>query len=619
MFIKSHILKKNLTIDQVLQSVQRRRVSPVKRMERFVSNGISLLADDKAVARSLVLFSKAVKLAKSLYPTRPLVEFYLKSEISLGLFNNGFKTLSADYLRDANEVCLHEIKSVKDLKLFTLYQNLCYLHYKQEEFEIAEFYEKMAFEIMEFQSVELRVKFLLSLIFFRLSEKKPEESLKLCYMAKKYLKLLKPTDLNAMQVRLFTVSSLKGMNKMDLALNELMRCVDMLDNNPSMRKLAFIKLTFLSLTDVYVSLNQAEDAINAIISGGQMLEPLEEPDLIHDYYKEAWEFVSDLPASSQMIKVLESSNLKVHGSSIQAADLYSTLSKHFYFMKNYEEAAKYRHKMLSIYKKNNIKEFYFDTYSIISSLYLKFDLKLAHTYITICDKMVKSNQPNSSTHIVNMLWFKYYKSINDSENATKYFNRYLDSCPDSKSRTSKLIDDYLDYGDFISSKNKYEESVKAYSKALELSDQLKMKKNQTRSEVLESLGAVYRKMRKHDSSLDCLFKSFEGKSFKHETESESESEKSGRVYHELMATYLSMHEYQIALHYAIENLKVLESDGLSQNYNSAVTCYNIGFVYEKLLDRSRAIEFYSKAKKIFLSLQDHEQVRNLMENIRALE
>ena len=617
MFIKPATASKTLTIDQVLQSVQRRRVSPVKRMEKYVTSGIALLADDKSVGKSIALFNKALNLAKCLYPTRPLVELYLKSDISLGLFNNGLKTLSADYLRDANEVSVLDVKNVKDVKLFTFYQNLCYLHYKQEDFASSENFANKALEMIEFQAPDLRVKFLLSLILFRLSEKKSGESLKLCNMAQRYLGLLRGEDLNAMKVRLFTVSSLKGLKRMDLALNELMRCVDLLVNNPAMRKITFIKLTFLSLTDIYVSLNQSDDAINAILSGGKMLETIEEPDLIFDYYKEAWEFVADQPSSHRMLKVLESYNLKVHGSSIKAADLYSALSKHFYSMNSFQEAVKYHHKILSIYKKNNLKDFYFDTYSVISSLYLRFDLKLAQTYIGICDNLIEQNQVNSSIHIANMLWFKYYKSTGDSENASKYFHRYLDSYPDSKSGTRGLVADYLDYGDFVCSKNKYKESVQAYSKALELTEQLKTKETQTRSEVFESLGIVYRKMRRHDASLENLIKSFEGES--HKKEKESEGERFGRVYHELMATYLSMNEYQIALHYAIENLKILESVGLTQNYNSAVTCYNIGYVYEKLLDRSRAIKFYSRAKEIFKSLDEHDQVRNLLESIRALQ
>jgi tetratricopeptide (TPR) repeat protein len=614
MFLKMTEKKNLFNFLAVLNSIKRRRVSPVRKIEKMMQEGISLLSDGKSMSRSLALFTRSLKLSSELYPSLPFNEFLLRSEVSLALFNNGFRTLSNDYLRSASEALIHEPQYFSTQKLFTLYQNLGYLYFKQEDLTNSEIFTQKALSLLSFQPAASRVKFLLTVIFCKLSEKNYAEALKFCQSVSEDLSLLSTSEINIMQVKLFTVSCLKGLNKLESALEELLSCVDFLVNNKSARRPSFLKLTFLSLADVYASLNQGSEAIQAVITGAGMLGEVEEQDIVLEYLKDAWELVEDQAGIERIKRKIEDLNEKLYGNSVRAVDILSMLSKNSFFNEDFEEAVRLRFKMLNVYKMNNLKEFYFDTYSIISSLYLKFNLRLAKTYIGICDNLVKSDHPNSSEHLVNMLWFKFYKIVGDAENASKYFNSYLKTFPDDKNRHSRLLDDYFDYSDFISSQNRFTKSIESYEKALDLTENVKIMKNQMKINIFRSIGVIRRKMRDFETSLEFLFKSDEIKTARKEAEAGSE-----KFYHELMATYLAMNEFQLALFYAHENLKLLENQGLRGTANSAVACYNIGYVYEKLLDRPKAIEFYLKAKEIFRKLKDYEQVRNLIENIRVLE
>ena len=541
-----------------------------------------------------------------------LIETLSKCSTSFVFYNSGYPLLSRKHFDLGLPVSLPETLPV--LNQFVLYQNLTFLSNKLEIEANTEYFIQKCVDLLHFQDPLTRVQFLTSIIFMKLSEKKYDSACLYCEMCLKDTLMLEPGDILTIQVQLFYISCLKGMEQIDSALSEIQKCVELLVKFPEYRKGSYIKLVFLNLTDVYLNLEEPENAIQALLEGGKMLEATKDKRELLDYYKDGWELVDEVEDVSQIKAKMEEANEELYGNSNQAVDLYYLLAKSNSVQRDYIETIRIRQKILNLHKMNNKVNLYFDSYSILASLYLKTDPKSAESYIRVCESLVNNNEKYSSDHMVKLMWYKYHKALGNIEKTSQYFQQYLESYPESTLFPSKLIENHFVYGDFTSSINDFTKSLKSYNSALALNETNTLKKLEIKFELFEALGSLYRKKSNYEQSLEYLCQALEYRL----TKPEKQIFKLKNINHEVMSTYLSMNEFHLALHYGEENLKIIDSEGEFDTFNSAVTYYNIGFIYEKMLDRPKAKEFYSKAKKIFLQLQELTEAERVNENLKAV-
>lgn len=542
-------------------------------------------------------------------PVTSLLSLLSKCQTSFFFFNSGFSLLARIHLDIDIPMKLPETLPL--LNQLQVYQNLAILNHKLELDRNANYFIEKSVELLDLNSVLGRVEFLSSVIFMKLGQKKYEAASFYCEMCFKNTIQLDPGDFRVIQIHLFYVSCLKGLNKIRPALNELLRCVEMLMSFDEYRKSSYVKIVFLSLTDVYLCLEENENAIQALLDGGKILKNLNEKKELLDYYKEGWELVDYLDNTEQIKLNMEEVNEELYGNSIEAVDLYLLLSKITSLNGNIHEAIKYRKKILNIYKMNNKVNLYFDSYSFLANLYLRVDPKTAETYIKVCENLVKTHQKFSSDHLVKLMWYNFYKATNNQQKASEYFQLYLESFPDN-TKPSNLIENYFGYGEFTGSRLDFSKSLQSYNSALSLNETSKQKKLDTKFEIFEAIGLLYRNKKDFEKSLEYLSQSLEYRTAKQGVH----SSKLKKVNHEMMVTYMSMNEFHLALYYGEEVLKLIESENDSELFNSAVIYFNIGFIHQKLLDRPKAREFYSKSKKIFLQLQEFYEVELINENLK---
>lgn len=535
-----------------------------------------------------------------------------KCHTSLVFYNTGYPLLSRKHFN--LEVPTSAPDALPVLNQFILYQHLAFLSHKLEIEANSEYFIQKCVDLLHFQEPLARVQFLRSVIFMKLSEKKYDSACVYCEMCLKDILMLNPGDILTIQVQLFYISCLKGMEQINSALSEIQKCVELLIKFPEYRKGSYIKLVFLNLTDVYLNLEEPENAVQALLEGGKMLEATGDKRELLDYYKGGWELVDELEDVSQIKARMEEVNDELYGNSNQAVDMYMTLAKSSTVQRDYIETIRIRQKILNLHKMNNKVNLYFDSYSILASLYLKTNPKMAESYIKVCESLVKNNEKYSSDHMVKLMWYRYHKSLGNIEKTSEYFQQYLESYPESTLFPEKLIENHFGYGEFTSSIHEFTSSLKSYNSALALNEENTQKKLEIKFEVFEALGSLYRKKLNYEQSLEYLCQALEYRL----TEPENQIHKLKKINHEVMTTYISMNEFHLALHYGEENLKIIESEGEFNSFNSAVTYYNIGFIHEKMLNRPKAKEFYSKAKKIFLQLQELTEAEQVNENLKTV-
>jgi tetratricopeptide (TPR) repeat protein len=367
------------------------------------------------------------------------------------------------------------------------------------------------------------------------------------------------------------------------------------------------------IADSYLKEGLFEQSLQSALAGGRILMENFPKEKVILYFNGFIVKFAGHPLSEELIEQLSSIFDEVDEKSPEFLNSLKLISGFYYNNQRFEESLKYAEKILKIVKKSqNITEI-FEAYCNAGKIYLGFDVDTAKNYVDLAQGIFDAYPDKVDQKFLSILKFYYYAQINEFDTAEKYALFCIENTSESQEDLDELIKYYAELSGLYFTTMKSEKSIKLELKILELLEKYEKVKTDRAIPCLGRLAASYSRVGNYEKGLEYAFTAVEfmKKYFPDSTLHYL------FIYVTIMNIYSSMGEYSLALNQGLELLPLIESNPRADEIYVSFH-FELGNIYEKLLNKVKAKEHYLKVKDQLIQLSGQEMLILVEEKLSKL-
>ena len=590
-------------------------IPPLQTLANYFSEGHQKLSNPSSFQEALQSFTKLKSLSEDLYPTKPMQKAFWLSQISYSLASNGYLEQSRTYYEEVKNLISQLTKTSKySTQSGETYETLVQITVIYKDYVEAEKYFSQALEYVKTLDNLSHVSLLEKMIVPKVILGKANEGLEL---TEKILELIKevPNNVNLKnEVLIKQAKCYIAMMQLEIAKEIIEEVIELTKEKYDKQSLMINVTSYELLSEIYAIYGMMNEAVSSALIGGKILNEELGADKTILYYSGVISKLKSHPASEeivdQLIKMIES----VDENNSDVLGAYKIICGVYFNVGNYEESIKYAEKSIKIIKKMNNFDELIDAYFNAAQSCFDYDIEKAKEYIDLANAMYES-QPNKK-HEKNLkyMMFNYYFRISEYELAEKEIGFCIDNTPESFEDFDDLVNYYMKKSFMYYYTQKSEKCIECDLKTIKLVEQYEEIRTDRIISIYGKIGSSYARLGNYEKALEYLFKAVD------DINDNFYQSKVDYlfIYFTLMTTYSGMNQFSIALEHANEILPLVQAS--SQIDEMTLFFYiETGNIYEKIMNKQKAKEFFLKAKELLLKVSYYELLEQVEERLDNLD
>ena len=537
------------------------------------------------------------------------------SQVSFSLASNGYLEESRAYFEEAKNLIAQVKKTSKQsAQSGETYKTLFQVAVIFKDYIEAEKYFSQALEYVQSLDNLSHASLLEKMIVPKVILGKASEGLEL---TEKILELIKevPNNVNLKnEVLIKQAECYMAMMQFDIAKQKIEEIIELTKEKNDKQSLMINITGYELLSESYAMQGLMNEAVSSALMGGKILNREFGADKTILYYSGVVFKLKSHPASEeivdQLIKMIES--IDERNSDILGA--YKIISGFYFNVGNYEESIKYIEKSIKIIKKINNFDELIDAYFNAAQYSFDYDIEKAKEYLDLANAMYESQPNKKYEKYLKYMMFNYYLRISEFDLAEKEIEFCIDNTQEGFEEFDELVNYYMKKSYMYYYTQKFEKCIECDLKLIKLVEQYEEIRTDRIISPLGKIGASYARLGNYEKALEYLFQAVD---YINDNFSQSKVDYLF-IYVALISTYSSMNQFSIALEHAHELLPLVQAS--SQIDEMTISFYfETGNIYEKIMNKQKAKEFYLKAKELLLKVSYHELLEQVQERLDNLD
>lgn len=544
-------------------------------------------------------------LSSQLYPDDPIVQSYWYSKAALFLAEKNLLKESEEFLKQGIQLYdQHDTKTESKnwFKVCYIIAETYLLHQNLDKSE--EYYDK-CFNVVDIVQPESKINIIEKLIITKLALKKFKE---VAALSEDALIICKDKeDSTGQLVRILTCygNALINMNEFDKAIKIVNKTLPLLDLKEKDEKTSvFIIVAYNSLVDAYIGNGNEDEASQAVLKGGKLIEKRLDGRKALSFYDEMckkFKFRENVEPIIKAVVELSEKTLTEYSEIIQ---VYKTASEFYFRGDNLEESLDYSKKVLSLARKWNDPTAMLDSYTQLAEIYLKTDPEISKSYIEFGMALLETYPNKDHQRSLEYLKYQYYLIQQDYENANDSITTCISCVADTLENAKMLINLHIDHSLLHYEYIRTEKALISLNKALETSEKYFPKNTLERSEILTKIGSLLIESGELEKGLEYLTEALEIE----EKNNNQDLSHLIIIYTNIMECYSKMNQLNLALETGEGIVKIIKDRGFEGNEHLGIFYLAFGQVYQKMIKKDKAKSCYLKARDIFKRMELEEYI-----------
>ena len=247
-------------------------------------------------------------------------------------------------------------------------------------------------------------------------------------------------------------------------------------------------------------------------------------------------------------------------------------------------------------------------------IYFDYDIEKAKEYVDLANGMHQMEPNKNYEMYLKYLMFNYYLRVSEFDMAEKEIDFCIDNTPESPEMFPELVNYHIDKSKMFYITQKFEKCIESDLKVVKLLEEYEDIKTDRVIGSFGRIGASHARLGNYEKALEYLFKAVD---FITDNFPRNKADYLF-IYVTLINTYSLMNQFSIALEHAHEIMPGVEA---SSNMDAMTISFyfEIGNIYEKIMNKQKAKEFYLKAKEILVKVSEHELLELVQERLDNLD
>lgn len=558
-------------------------------------------------------FKSGVSVSTELYPEDHLEQSYWISIAALQLAEKSLFRESEGFLRRGVHLLDQISSKTESLKMLQVCFTIGETYQLLNNFNKGEEFYMKCFRIVDSVQPEFKLKILEKLIVTKLTLKNDKE---VVLLGKDALVLFESSLENYDEfIKIFTCyeKSLILLNQLENAKKMINRVIQLMSSKQNGKSFnSFIIHAYNLLVDAHVKNESEDEALQAVLEGGKIIEKYLDDIIAVYFYKkmcETFEFKYIAEPIIKAILELSEKNLNDYSEIIQ---VYKNTFQFYLANENYEKSLEFSNKGLAVARKWNNPVTVLESYMQLAEIHLKIDPENAKGYIELGKSLLDSYPNKEHERSLEYLHFQYHAINMDYQNASSSLENCISLIPPTLENHLVLINLHLDLGTLHKMNFRIEKSLESFKKALKYTDTYYPLITLKRSEILSEISSIYVAEGELEKGLEYLTEALE-------IEEKMKVENLTlliMIHTRIMECYSKMNQINLALGTGGEMLKKMKDKNIEANEILGLFYFAFGQVHQKMASKEKAISYYKKAREIFQKLDIDDQVEITEKQLR---